>query len=372
MASSANSNESLSNSEPIDRMDLNQTKTNNDKKMNSDDDMDSWFNDLDDKMVEIINNNLIKEEDEGDDLDKFPPAICENDEPLETTEFIYIEDILNKNPEQLTSNETIQYECSIAYFIQVLIEGSNLNKIKSLKNHDNNLTFEKIADIITYLKWISNACKILSKRINQELLVYQYDDKPFIVRSSYNFCTKYTQCKNFYSKHEIPSCKEHHYVHSLLKYDIDSVISFLQYIIDNTISVNKEEFNNIYLSIKTICFVTRHMAKEISYIDYITKNNSETFHRNNPIDFGRKKNIVKRSWNNEDNYQNDYIKHVPQQRVWEPPQYRPNRYPKRMYNTIPRYRSNTNSDFKKTSLMAQNKPSEQTPNRYSILSELGR
>ena len=260
----------------------------NDKKINNDacsDELDDWFNELDDKTIEIINKNLIKEEepDKENLIDiKQPP----NDETAEMTKCICVDDILKKDPSSFTSNELIQYECSIAYFIQVLMEGSINNKIKSSKIYDNDLTFEKIQSIIEYLEWISLACETLAKKIGQELLVFE-EDKPSIVRSSYNFCIKYTQCKNFYSKYETPNCKEHHYVHSLLKYDIDSVIAFLKYVIKNNIVMSKEELNNLYLSIKTICFVTRHMAKEISYIDYITKNNSETFHRNNPIEINK-------------------------------------------------------------------------------------
>jgi hypothetical protein len=266
------------------------------------DELDNWFNELDEKTIEIINHNLINEESENDNFIGQKIA-CDSDVDDEcvdnATKCICVDDILTKNPNILTSYELIQYECTIAYFVQVLIEGSNNNnnnKIKSIKLYDNDLTFDKMQSIVEYLSWISLASETLAKKIGQELLVHKAESKPTIIRSSYNFCTKYTQCKNFYSKHETPNCREHHYVHSLLKYDVDSVILFLNHIIKNNINMSKEEINNLYLSIKTICFVTRHMAKEISYIDYITKNNSETFHRNNPTDLGKKKTIVKKSF----------------------------------------------------------------------------
>lgn len=260
------------------------------------DELDNWFNELDEKTIDIINNNLIKEEDS--DNESYPnhqiknPIEFSDDKILEETKCVCIDDILKKIPESLSSNELIQCECSIIYFIQVLIEGSVTNKVRSNKlsenENENDLSFDKMQSIIEYLEWISLSCKTLAKRINQDLIIYKTDTKPSIIRSSYNFCTKYTQCKNFYSKHETPNCTEHHYVHSLLKYDIDSVIMFLYYIIKNNITISKEEFNNLYLSIKTIYFVIRHMAKEISYINYITKNNSEIFHRNNPIETKKK------------------------------------------------------------------------------------
>ena len=351
------------------------------------DDLDDWFNDLDDRMIEIINKDLIKEEPQENEETEITQ---DNNNNISTeTEYIYVEDILTKDLDKLSSNELIQYECSIAYFIQVLIEGSNINKIKSIKTYDNELSKDKIKDIILYLKWISKTSEILAKRIKQEILPFIPSVKPIIVRSSYNFCTKYTQCKNFYSKHEEPSCKEHHYVHSLLKYDIDSVISFLEYIVDNNIILEKDELNNLYLSIKTICFVTRHMSKEISYIDYITKNNSENFHRNNPIDLSKKKSIFKtpdnktlfnqnlRQYNNH-NISNNADRYNNRQAI---PKYRSN---KPRYNDT---RQNGQDGFKKSSLLSINKSTNYNPtaikntktnfdtnhnekniNRYSVLS----
>ena len=372
------------------------------------DELDSWFNDLDEKMVEIINNDLIKEEAADDNESDHSEEITDdNDDPIDASEYIYVEDILKKNYESLTSNQLIQYECSIAYFIQVLMEGSNVNKIKSYKIHDTNLTFEKLADIVIYLSWISSASEILAKRIGQELLAFVPDNTPSIVRSSYNFCTGCTQCKKFYRKHETPICKEHHYVHSLLKYDVDSVIFFLGQIIKNNVTMNKEELNNLYLSIKTICFVTRHMAKEISYIDYITKNNSENFHRNNPIDLTRKKPMVKKIWHN-DNFDrtnadnNDRIIHrqnvtnlVPMARSTRQNDNAPNRqknnhgsddsfnpnqdrrFTQHKYRDFNRDQRFTRPDdvggFKKTNSFIVSKQNETMPdkniNRYSVLSE---
>lgn len=263
------------------------------------DELDNWFNELDEKTIEIINNDLIKDEFECN-IEETRILMDDDDDMIhQTTKYICIDDILKKDPSTLTSNEIIMHECSISYFVQVLVEGSGNNKNKTSKLYDNELSLDKLQSIIEYFSWISLSSEILAKRIGQELLIYGNDEnnKPSIVRSSYNFCTKYTQCKNFYSKEDIPSCREHHYVHSLLKYDIDSVISFLNYVTKNNSEMTKEEIDNIYLSIKTICFVTRHMAKEISYIDFLTKNNSEYFHRNNPIEINRmRNNNNKKSW----------------------------------------------------------------------------
>lgn len=255
------------------------------------DDLDDWFNDLDEKSVEIVNTGTnYQEQSCSDSIEQIYEAT--NTRDICETKVICVEDILKKNPVELSSYELIQYECTVSYFVQVLMEGSNKIKLKAdtiqTQIDSDDYSIDKIKGIIEYLIWIKNACETLANRINQNILIYHPQLKPTIVRSSYNFCTKCTQCKNFYNKYESPTCREHHYVHSLLKYDIESVICFLNYIVSNGIEMTKEEINNLYLSIKTICFVTRHMAKEISYIDYITKKNSESFHRNNPLDHGKK------------------------------------------------------------------------------------
>lgn len=245
--------------------------------------LDCWFNELNDNTIEIINT---------DDCKKGEPSIiCDEKNSEDYSKCICIDDIIKKKQEFMPSNEIIQYECSISHYIQALMEELPFQKSRFHDRFNKLPSFDILQSIKEYLEWISKACEILAKRINQELLEHKTDnkDKPKIVRSSYNFCKKYTQCKNFYSRYEPPTCKEHHYVHSILKYDVDSVINFLSYIIKNKIDMTIEELDDLRLSIKTISYVTRHMSKEISYINYITKNNSETFHRNNPIEIRKKK-----------------------------------------------------------------------------------
>lgn len=273
---------------------------------------ENWFNELDEKTIEIINDNLIKEEDfdsdekecfGNDSIELFDSSNSSNstnsnslgnssDEESESSENIkavFVEDIIIKNPSTISSNDLLQYECSVSHFIQTLLEDKSSSKIKFQKNNDEPLSLDKMKSILEYLKWISLSCKVLSKRINQEEILFKPEYPPVIVRSSYNFCSKYTQCKKFYSKYELPICTEHHYVHSLLKYDIDSMIYFLDFVINHDSLLTKNEQANFCLSIKTLCFVTKHMSKEISYIHYITKNNSETFHRSNPIEILKKR-----------------------------------------------------------------------------------
>lgn len=190
------------------------------------------------------------------------------DEPLQiidpknpTPVTICVDDIVLLDPSKISSHDLLQHECTVAYFIQVL-----MSKTDSIS--------EQLRNIKEYFQWISSSSQVLAERIGQPLIKPLTDS---IIRSSYNFCPQSTQCTRFYSRSS-PSCPHHHYVHSQLKLDIDSVIRY----IETCLTTDQEtDVNNLYSSVKTICFVTRHMAKEIAYIHYITKNMSEQFHRNN-------------------------------------------------------------------------------------------
>jgi hypothetical protein len=66
-----------------------------------------------------------------------------------------------------------------------------------------------------------------------------------------------------------------------LKNDVDSIINYLTHALTNKIELSLESVNDFQLSIKTIGFVTKHMAKEIRLVDIKTMGNSELYHRNN-------------------------------------------------------------------------------------------
>jgi hypothetical protein len=237
--------------------------------------MDSEDWSYEEENIEIISQPEVKEEENFAD-------ITINEDLLMEDKSICIDDVILMDSKKISSVLLMKYQCLIAYFIQMIME-----------NNQKKIVPEKMETIIEYLRWMSNASEVLAKRIGQQISKTEFDIKskniPSIVRSSYNFCTKTTQCKNFYSKNEKPTCKEHHYVHALLKPDIDSIMNFIEYHVYHNIQISEEDEQNLYLSIKTICFVARHMAKEIHYIDYVTKNNSEIYHRNNPCEFFKKK-----------------------------------------------------------------------------------
>lgn len=260
--------------------------------------IDEWASLTDCSDIAFIVNTQI---DKNEDVNHDNLNLCQEEDDIydedEDLHIVNVEDILKKNSNDMRSREIMQDQCTLAYFIQVLFEGTPVNKIKSVKQ-DNGKTLceDKLHDIVSYLQWIDTSADLLAERINQEKIDYVPDIIPKIVRSSYNFCSKYTQCKKFYDKRNSVTnsdkcntdCDEHHYVHCLLKHDVESLIYFINHIITNQLELSQEDHQNIYSSIKTICYVTRRMAKEISYIDYYTKQNSEVYHRDNPSCFVKK------------------------------------------------------------------------------------
>lgn len=211
------------------------------------------------------------------------------------SETIYVDDILTIDIENLSSHRIINYECLISLYIQTLMEELMQIKTKNINNNIKieNFTPELINYVIEYLSWISISCELLAKRIGQDIYVHEKIKNPSIIRSSYNFCPNYTHCNKFYCSDSLQqsntnlscnkniSCKDHHYVHNLLKLDVDSLIYYLRHLISIKRKPKYEEFANIYSSIKTICYVTRHMVKEINYIEYFSRGKSEYYHKNN-------------------------------------------------------------------------------------------
>lgn len=198
------------------------------------------------------------------------------DEPLQIIDptssspiTICVDDIILTDPKKLTAHDLLQHQCTVAYFVQVLVD----KKQDELQNHLDNIK--------EYLQWISKCSKNLATRIGQTLTKPSIEG---ITRSSYNFCRDSVQCTRFYDLSNKPTCNYHHYVHAQLKSDVDSVIRYITQYTDKNETL---DIKNIVSSIKTICFVTRHMAKEIHYFhnvisDLVPGNNvSEAYHRNN-------------------------------------------------------------------------------------------
>lgn len=208
-----------------------------------------------------------------------------------------IDEIIEKTPRDLGSCELIQMQCSVACFIQSLTEKKISNASSKANAGDFRqpssglIVFERedTASVLEYFQWISRSSLELAARIGQTIITPAPGKE--ILRSSYSFCPRSTHCKFFYSKVEAPTCQHHHFVHALLKHDVDSVINYLNHILKLSGTITMIEISNLNSSINTICYVARRMSKEISFIDQRTEGGSEQFHRDNPIDIGHSPDI---------------------------------------------------------------------------------
>lgn len=249
--------------------------------INKENDIDEWFNIPDEKMLDIINIKILKEnspDPQPTELVIEEPNEVADDHVQNVSNFVDVDKILETEPSVNSSTfDLIYYQYSISYFTQAVLNDSKK------PDSENILTADKIEAITSYMLWISKSSKILATKIGQELYT---DNITGLVRSSYNFCPNCSQCKNFYNKNEAPTCKFHHFVHSLMKYDVDSIIFFLR---ERKVEIRGEDFNNLCSSIKTVCYVTKRMFREIDIIRSIPRINYEDFHRNNPFDMPKKK-----------------------------------------------------------------------------------
>jgi hypothetical protein len=199
-----------------------------------------------------------------------------------------VDDLIQTSPNSYDSCTLMRHNCALSLYIQTLAEKTiNFKNRGPLANHVTQLN-----DVCGYLDWLGNACDLLAKRIGQtrcEKVCVASSVKPSITRSSYNFCQKTSQCKDFYVGNSEPKCTEHHFVHSILRSDIDSLTTFIQYHISNVVEIQDVDYDNIFSSLRTICYVTRHMAKEIANVELGSGSNSEAYHRNNPANYNKKK-----------------------------------------------------------------------------------
>lgn len=202
-----------------------------------------------------------------------PLKIIDPSNPTPIT--ICVDDIILLDPSKHDTYDLLQHESTIAHFIQVLVSKSDYST-------------ENLGNIREYFQWLSMCSENLALRIGQQIVIPT--NKTSTIRSSYNFCTSSASCSKFYNLNNAPTCTEHHYVHSQLKFNIDSIINYIDYCLVTDTDINNDD---LVLSVKTICYVTRHMAKEINYIHFITKGCSERYHRCNDQKISKPKKIKK-------------------------------------------------------------------------------
>lgn len=212
---------------------------------------------------------------------------------------LYIEDIIKIDPKKMILVELIQNQCNVAHYCQEFFEHINKYEINN----------EMLNDLLIYLEWMYSVSSFLANLIGQQLIPFRSQKIPIITRSSYDFCEDYVACKNFYNEYPFATCKKHHYVHYLLNHDLSMLINFLKHVIDEQRFFSLQNINSMQISLRTICYVTRHMSKEITYIYEKRKNEYFKYHRNNDMEQKKKNNkiIIKQDFSNKPVKQSKWI-----------------------------------------------------------------
>lgn len=226
------------------------------------DDNDGWFNTWDTSSnSDLIPQKILDEKEIINDI------VVKND--IETS-MICVDDIIVKNYMEMKTMDILNYQSNVIHYVQILFDQKEGDDV--------------IKTIIEYLTWIFDSSAYLAEKMGQKINPHD-GNRNRIMRSFYKFCDKMTQCEAFYGCNN-HICENHHYVHSLVNHDLKSLIEFLS----NIVEMTEENRNECALTIKTMCFVIRHMAKEINFIDCATNGNSEFYHKNKILTDTLKKN----------------------------------------------------------------------------------
>ena len=280
-----------------------------------------WISDTNDGSVDhqLIDEEVdISDDDNVSFDDKEIRELIEQDLQIKVDEIVVVEDIINLDITKMKTIDILHYQSYLAYYLHSVFIGSEKkNNVISMNSAMSGTMNDLPIDyIIGILNWLSKCTTLLAERINQKLISLPEEEfterslpkgTQTLVRSFYNFCERGPMCIGYYSLKREPTCTNQHYVHSILKYDIDSIKNFLE--------SHRQDYqsflNDINVSLRTILFVINHMYKEINYIDYYSNGESEKLHRHNPMELPPKiKQQIKKTFSrcsNNDNH-TDYQK----------------------------------------------------------------
>lgn len=157
---------------------------------------------------------------------------------------ITIDEILISKIEELSENALLEYSVFMISQIKKILYNCKENNLYYDNKHH-----------LNELKWLANACEILSKKHNlpNRSNIKKGDS---ISRNSYRFCEYSYNCNTFYKKHKKCTSGQH-YVYNYVKADIDQVLDYLN------IDTKKININEVYVSISTIKYVMEHMYDEL-------------------------------------------------------------------------------------------------------------
>jgi hypothetical protein len=215
----------------------------------------------------------------------------DNDDSEYEEEEIDVNKIILISLENENSLNILKYECYIARFLRSII--------KDIDDLDNNIN-----KFISMLEWMLNASNILIKKSGQ--YEYKYNKysqsvnpktgKPKIIRSSYKFCEKAHDCCYFYEKNKYSGCSSQHYVHNIVKNDINSLYEYFKWFNEERKNIRIDTIDNddlieINKSMNTIFYVVTKMYNELFYVDHYSSGKSEELHKVSHLKKNDNKNV---------------------------------------------------------------------------------
>ena len=195
----------------------------------------------------------------------------------------------------LDSNFSIDNE-KILIKINEITSKNNLNdynSIEILKMQDliisylnkyvvqNNILEKKF--FIKLLSWLEISSNKLSNKIKLKKIIHPFLNTkiPSIPRSSYKFCNFKDSCQyNYDDKKE--GCYADHYVHNMVRADIEALIKYININSDNDSVLHNKE---IIKCINTVSYVIHHMYDELKNVCLYCKdkNNIDKYHKNRHV-----------------------------------------------------------------------------------------
>ena len=226
-----------------------------------------------DKNNNIENNNL---SDYDSDEDYKNNDVTSNIDIEESNFSIDNEKILIKINEIININNFKKYNSIEILKMEDLII-SYLNKYVV----QNNILQKKF--FINMLTWLELSSNDLSNRIKLKKITHSFLNSkiPSIPRSYYKFCNFKDSCQyNYDDKKE--GCYADHYVHNMVRADIEALIKYINSNSDSDIVIHNKE---IIKCINTVSYVIHHMYDELKNVCLYCKNkkNIDKYHKNRHV-----------------------------------------------------------------------------------------
>lgn len=163
--------------------------------------------------------------------------------------FMDVNNLIKLKYSDLCDLNIMEYQTSIINYLR-----------RQLKTKENDKL--NIDDLLLKLDWLLNTSKYLSDKIGLQTFQHKNNGDNMVSRSSYKFCDYNFECQFNYNLKKHCGCFAQHYVHNLVRADIEAL---KMYISNNKTNINENDYkiDEIRKSINTISFVIGHMYEEL-------------------------------------------------------------------------------------------------------------